>query len=245
MGIKYKMNLWAIRWDVVDWIDLALSIVYWRALVKTAMNYWGPKYFSKFSSTGTTGGFRRRAQLHRVCLVTVHQLVLLQQWSSASSSTRTRIAIQEHNAGCQYSTANFFEWFYAVFPWFAVQMWVSTHTPLSEKCIHRYVKCPVTAVNAFRIRISLRTYIFIYIFLVLYFINSSLVVIYRNSLLCQHVMIWLGSYFIYTYWNMLSQFIHFRVQNAVVIFSAWSLNWCLSLTVRYRYYQPYNLMQNL
>jgi hypothetical protein len=35
-----KMNLREIRWDGIDWIDLARD--QWRALVNTAMSLWVP-----------------------------------------------------------------------------------------------------------------------------------------------------------------------------------------------------------
>jgi hypothetical protein len=37
-----KMNLTEIGWGVMDWIDLALDMDQWRALVNTVMNFWVP-----------------------------------------------------------------------------------------------------------------------------------------------------------------------------------------------------------
>jgi hypothetical protein len=35
-----KMDLREIRWDDVDWIDMAQDRDQWRALVNTVMNLW-------------------------------------------------------------------------------------------------------------------------------------------------------------------------------------------------------------
>jgi hypothetical protein len=53
-----KMDLREIRWDGMDWIDLAQDRDQWKALVNTVMNA------GKFSSSCTIGSFSRRAQLH-------------------------------------------------------------------------------------------------------------------------------------------------------------------------------------
>jgi hypothetical protein len=37
-----KMDLREIRWDGMDWIDLAQERDQWRALVNAAMNLWVP-----------------------------------------------------------------------------------------------------------------------------------------------------------------------------------------------------------
>jgi hypothetical protein len=37
-----KMDLREIRWDVMDWIDLAQDRDQWRALVNTVINIWVP-----------------------------------------------------------------------------------------------------------------------------------------------------------------------------------------------------------
>jgi hypothetical protein len=47
-----------IRWDVMDWIDLAHDRDLWRALVSTIMN------LGKFLNSYIIGCFSRRAQLH-------------------------------------------------------------------------------------------------------------------------------------------------------------------------------------
>jgi hypothetical protein len=53
-----------IRWDGMDWIDLAQDRDQWRALVNMIMNLRVPKNAGKFLSTCTIGSFSRRAQLH-------------------------------------------------------------------------------------------------------------------------------------------------------------------------------------
>jgi hypothetical protein len=50
----------------VDLIDLAHDMDQWRALVNTGMNLRVPVNAGKFLSSDTTGGFSRRAQLHKV-----------------------------------------------------------------------------------------------------------------------------------------------------------------------------------
>jgi hypothetical protein len=37
-----KMDLREMRWDGVDWIELAQDRDQWRALVNTVMNLWAP-----------------------------------------------------------------------------------------------------------------------------------------------------------------------------------------------------------
>jgi hypothetical protein len=37
-----KIDLREIRWDGMDWIDLAKDRYKWRALVNTVMNLWVP-----------------------------------------------------------------------------------------------------------------------------------------------------------------------------------------------------------
>jgi hypothetical protein len=61
-----KMDLSEIGWDGMDWIDLAQDRDQWRALVNRVMNIRVPYNARKFLSSFTTGGFSRRAQLHRV-----------------------------------------------------------------------------------------------------------------------------------------------------------------------------------
>jgi hypothetical protein len=60
------MALREIRWDGMDWLDLAEDRDQWRALVKTVMNLRVPYNFGKFLSRCTIVGFPRRAQLHLV-----------------------------------------------------------------------------------------------------------------------------------------------------------------------------------
>jgi hypothetical protein len=55
-----KMDLREIRWDGMDWIDLAQDRDQWRALVNTVMNIWVPLNAGKFLSNCC---FSRRAQL--------------------------------------------------------------------------------------------------------------------------------------------------------------------------------------
>jgi hypothetical protein len=58
------MYLRKIRWDVIDWIDLAEDRDQWMALVNTAMNVRVLQNSGKFLSTCIIGCFPRRAQLH-------------------------------------------------------------------------------------------------------------------------------------------------------------------------------------
>jgi hypothetical protein len=53
------MDLRQIRWNGIDWIDLAVDRNQWRALLNTATNLRVPQNTGKFLS-----GFSRRAQLH-------------------------------------------------------------------------------------------------------------------------------------------------------------------------------------
>jgi hypothetical protein len=59
-----KMVLREIGCDCMDWIDLAQDRDQWRSLVDTVMNLRVPQNAGKFLSSGTIGGFSRRAQLH-------------------------------------------------------------------------------------------------------------------------------------------------------------------------------------
>jgi hypothetical protein len=61
-----KIDLREIGWDGMDWIDLAQGRNQWRALVNTVMNLGIPSNLGKFLSSGTTGGFSRRAYLHGI-----------------------------------------------------------------------------------------------------------------------------------------------------------------------------------
>jgi hypothetical protein len=60
------MDLRAIEWGDMDWIDLAQNRDQWRALVNTVMNIRFPYNVGKFLSSCTIGSFSRRAQLHVV-----------------------------------------------------------------------------------------------------------------------------------------------------------------------------------
>jgi hypothetical protein len=48
-----------------DWIDLAEDRNQWRALSNTVMNFRVPHNALKLLSSCTTGGFPRKAQLHK------------------------------------------------------------------------------------------------------------------------------------------------------------------------------------
>jgi hypothetical protein len=61
-----EIDVREIGWDGMHWIDLAQDRDQQRALVNTVMNLWVPQNIGKFLSSCTTGGFSRRAQLHRV-----------------------------------------------------------------------------------------------------------------------------------------------------------------------------------
>jgi hypothetical protein len=58
-----KMDLREIRWDCVDWIDMAQDWGQWRALVNTVLNLRVPQNSGKFLSGCTIGSFSRSAQL--------------------------------------------------------------------------------------------------------------------------------------------------------------------------------------
>jgi hypothetical protein len=61
-----KMDLREIEWDGTDWIDLAQNRDQWRAFVSTVLNVRVPSNVGKFLSSCATGGFSRKAQLHKV-----------------------------------------------------------------------------------------------------------------------------------------------------------------------------------
>jgi hypothetical protein len=58
-----KINLGEIRWDGMDWINLAKDRDQWRALVNTVMTHRVPSHPGKFLSNSIFGSFPRRAQL--------------------------------------------------------------------------------------------------------------------------------------------------------------------------------------
>jgi hypothetical protein len=58
------MDLRAIGWDGMDWIDLAQDRDQWRALVSMVVNLRVPYNALKFLSSCTIGGFSRRSQLN-------------------------------------------------------------------------------------------------------------------------------------------------------------------------------------
>jgi hypothetical protein len=57
------MDVREIRWDGVDWIDMAQDRDQWRTLVDTVLNLRVHYNAGKFLSGCTIGGFSRRAQL--------------------------------------------------------------------------------------------------------------------------------------------------------------------------------------
>jgi hypothetical protein len=61
-----KRDLREIGWGGMDWIDLARNRDEWRALVNMVMNFQVPQNAGKFMSSCITGGFPRRAQLHKI-----------------------------------------------------------------------------------------------------------------------------------------------------------------------------------
>jgi hypothetical protein len=56
-----EMNLRAIRWGVMDWIDLAKNRDHWRAILNTLMIL---QNNGIFLSSCRTGGFSRRVEFH-------------------------------------------------------------------------------------------------------------------------------------------------------------------------------------
>jgi hypothetical protein len=60
------MDLMGVGWGGMNWIDLAHNGYLWRAILNTVINFLVPYNFRKFLSNWATGGFSRRAQLHRV-----------------------------------------------------------------------------------------------------------------------------------------------------------------------------------
>jgi hypothetical protein len=61
-----EMDLGEIRWDGMDWIDLAQYRDQWRALVNTVMNLRIPQNSEKFLNSCSIGGFSRTTQLLEV-----------------------------------------------------------------------------------------------------------------------------------------------------------------------------------
>jgi hypothetical protein len=59
------MDLREIRWDGMDWINLAQDRHQWRALANTVMNLRVPQNVGKFLSGCTIGSFSGRAELHK------------------------------------------------------------------------------------------------------------------------------------------------------------------------------------
>jgi hypothetical protein len=64
-----KMDLRAIWWGGMDWINLAHDGDQLRALVNTVMKLWALSNVGIFLISCATGGFSGRAQLHGVSLV--------------------------------------------------------------------------------------------------------------------------------------------------------------------------------
>jgi hypothetical protein len=60
------MDVREIRWDGMDWIDVAQDSDQWRALVNTVTNFRVAQNGGKFLSNCTTVGFSRKTQLHEV-----------------------------------------------------------------------------------------------------------------------------------------------------------------------------------
>jgi hypothetical protein len=68
-----KVDLREIRWDGMDWIDLAEDRNQWRALVNTVMNRPVPYNAEKLPSGRTIGGFSRRAHLRKAIRKSLRQ----------------------------------------------------------------------------------------------------------------------------------------------------------------------------
>jgi hypothetical protein len=60
-----KIDLRELKWDGMDWIDLAQDRDQWRAVVNMVMNLRVPYDARKFWSGCTIGSFSRRGQLHK------------------------------------------------------------------------------------------------------------------------------------------------------------------------------------
>jgi hypothetical protein len=100
-----KIDLRKIGWNGMDWIDLAQNGDQWRALVNTVINLRVKYNVGKFSSSCTTGGFSRRAQLHQV----ITYICRSRRWRGLrhepSSPTRTlgswvRISLEARMSVC-------------------------------------------------------------------------------------------------------------------------------------------------
>jgi hypothetical protein len=72
------MDLRDTGWGDMDWIHLAQDREQWRAFVNTVMNLWFTSRAGKLlSSSGATGGFSRRTQLHGVSSFIIYSLNLM------------------------------------------------------------------------------------------------------------------------------------------------------------------------
>jgi hypothetical protein len=60
-----KMDLGEIRWDGVDWIDMAQDRDQWRALMNMVLSFRVPCNAGKFLSGCPINGSSRRAQLRK------------------------------------------------------------------------------------------------------------------------------------------------------------------------------------
>jgi hypothetical protein len=63
---NFKMGLRDVGLGGLERIDLLQDMDQWRTFGNAVMNLWVPQNFGNFMSECTTGGFSRRAQLHRV-----------------------------------------------------------------------------------------------------------------------------------------------------------------------------------
>jgi hypothetical protein len=65
-----KMDLGAIGWGSMDWINLVQDMHQWRSLVNMVMNLWVPQSSGKSLSSCATGDLSSSAQLFVVNMTT-------------------------------------------------------------------------------------------------------------------------------------------------------------------------------
>jgi hypothetical protein len=66
LGDNISVGLKAVSWEDLDWINLAQDRYRWQTLVNIVMNLWVPKSTGDLWTSRGTGGFSKKALLHRV-----------------------------------------------------------------------------------------------------------------------------------------------------------------------------------